>query len=174
MVRGHHRSTFRSPVMSSSSQPAVGRSPPLGALWSDSWLITLEPGPPALPPPPWRPSSRSPPAPVGRLHRHVPAAPSATAAAGLVQPSTSPSTSAQRPAVPGQPTGQFTFALRGDVNFAKRTARRLAQNPATAFRGRRQVLSKADLTMVNLETAITSRTFHRRTSRSCSTRHRRH
>ena len=85
------------------------------------------------------------------------AAPSPTATAGFVQPSTSPSTSAQRSAVPVRRNGQFTFAFAGDVNFAKRTAIRLAQNPATAFGVAAGVLSKADLTMVNLETAITSR-----------------
>jgi len=85
------------------------------------------------------------------------APPSPRATAGFVQPSTSPSTSAQRSAVPVRPNGQFTFAFAGDVNFAKRTATRLAQNPATAFGVAAGVLSKADLTMVNLETAITSR-----------------
>jgi hypothetical protein len=85
------------------------------------------------------------------------AAPSPPAAAGLVRPPTSLSSAAQRPAVPARPSGEFTFAFAGDVNFAKRTATRLAQNPATAFGVASGVLSKADLTMVNLETAITNR-----------------
>lgn len=85
------------------------------------------------------------------------AAPSPPAAAGLVRPPTSPSSAAQRPAVPARPSAEFTFAFAGDVNFAKRTATRLAQNPATAFGVASGVLSKADLTMVNLETAITNR-----------------
>jgi hypothetical protein len=85
------------------------------------------------------------------------AAPSPPAAAGQVRSPTSPSTSAQRPAVPARPSGEFTFAFAGDVNFAKRTATRLAQSPATAFGVAAGVLSKADLTMVNLETAITNR-----------------
>jgi poly-gamma-glutamate synthesis protein (capsule biosynthesis protein) len=57
------------------------------------------------------------------------------------------------------PSGQFTFAFAGDVNFAERTAVRLAQNPATAFGVAAPVLARADLTMVNLETAITSRSL---------------
>ena len=85
------------------------------------------------------------------------AAPSPPAAAGLVRPPTSPSSAAQRPAVPARPSGEFTFAFAGDVNFAKRTATRLARNPATAFGVASGVLSKADLTIVNLETAITNR-----------------
>jgi poly-gamma-glutamate synthesis protein (capsule biosynthesis protein) len=40
------------------------------------------------------------------------------------------------------------------VHFADRTAARLAANPATAFGESAAVLSRADLTMVNLETAI--------------------
>src|SRR5262245_34009390 len=79
------------------------------------------------------------------------------AAAGLVRPPASLSTSRQHPAIPARPSGEFTFAFAGDVNFAKRTATRLAQNPATAFGVAAGVLGKADLTMVNLETAITSR-----------------
>lgn len=85
------------------------------------------------------------------------AAPSPPAAVGLARPPTSPSSAAQRPAVPARPSGEFTFAFAGDVNFARRTATRLAQNPATAFGVASGVLSKADLTMVNLETAITNR-----------------
>jgi len=44
-------------------------------------------------------------------------------------------------------------AFAGDVHFAERTAARLA-DPATAFGESAAVLSRADLTMVNLETAI--------------------
>jgi poly-gamma-glutamate synthesis protein (capsule biosynthesis protein) len=74
----------------------------------------------------------------------------------VVRPLTSPSAT-QRPPVPARPSGKFTFAFAGDVNFAKRTATRLDQSPATAFGVASGVLSKADLTMVNLETAITNR-----------------
>ncbi len=47
-----------------------------------------------------------------------------------------------------------TISFAGDVNFAKRTAARLATNPATAFGVAAESLRKADLTMVNLETSI--------------------
>ena len=53
-----------------------------------------------------------------------------------------------------EPAGQFNIAFAGDVHFAERTATRLAANPATAFGASAAVLSDADLTMVNLETAI--------------------
>jgi Bacterial capsule synthesis protein PGA_cap len=84
---------------------------------------------------------------------------------GLPAPSASPSPSASSspPAASPTPTdtdtrppGEFTFSFAGDVNFSKRTADRLAADPATAFGVAARVLSAADLTMVNLETAITS------------------
>lgn len=43
------------------------------------------------------------------------------------------------------------------MNFADRTATRLAHDPSSAFGVAAPVLARADLTMVNLETAITSR-----------------
>lgn len=46
------------------------------------------------------------------------------------------------------------MAFAGDVHFTDRTARLLARDPATAFGASAAVLSRADLTMVNLETAI--------------------
>lgn len=46
------------------------------------------------------------------------------------------------------------MSFAGDVHFAERTAVLLQRNPATAFGVTKPVLSKADLTMVNLETAI--------------------
>ncbi len=52
--------------------------------------------------------------------------------------------------------GEFSFAFAGDVHFEERTADRLA-HPATAFGEAKPVLAAADLTMVNLETAITTR-----------------
>lgn len=52
---------------------------------------------------------------------------------------------------------EFTVAFAGDVHFTGRTATRLANNPATAFGPAASVLASADLTMVNLETAITTR-----------------
>lgn len=52
-------------------------------------------------------------------------------------------------------SGTVTLALAGDVNFAERTADLLAAGPATALREAAGQLSAADITMVNLETAIT-------------------
>jgi poly-gamma-glutamate capsule biosynthesis protein CapA/YwtB (metallophosphatase superfamily) len=56
----------------------------------------------------------------------------------------------------GEPAGQFTVAFAGDVHFSGRVAARLAADPSTVFGQAVPALSKADLTMVNLETAITS------------------
>lgn len=60
------------------------------------------------------------------------------------------------PTAPAQTgvAGRFTIAFAGDVHFSGRTAARLAQDPATAFGESASQLDKADLTMVNLETAI--------------------
>jgi poly-gamma-glutamate capsule biosynthesis protein CapA/YwtB (metallophosphatase superfamily) len=55
-----------------------------------------------------------------------------------------------------RPAGEFTIAFAGDVHFADRVATRLAANPATVFAQAARGLAKADLTMVNLETAITT------------------
>jgi poly-gamma-glutamate synthesis protein (capsule biosynthesis protein) len=49
----------------------------------------------------------------------------------------------------------FTLAFAGDVHFSGRVRKRLA-HPATAFGPAANVLRRADLTMVNLETAITT------------------
>lgn len=49
----------------------------------------------------------------------------------------------------------MSFAFAGDVNFAERTAERLARNPRTAFGVAADRLRQADVTVVNLETAIT-------------------
>ena len=57
---------------------------------------------------------------------------------------------------PTRLAGEFTIAFAGDVHFADRVATRLAANPATVFGQAAPGLAKADLTMVNLETAITT------------------
>jgi len=81
------------------------------------------------------------------------------------RPSTTSSPVARRS--PG--SANITLAFAGDVNFARRTAK-LLRHPATAFGPISSVLSAADLTAVNLETAITSRgtpqpkQFHFRTT----------
>lgn len=55
-----------------------------------------------------------------------------------------------------RPAGEFSFAFAGDVNFAERTATLLSTDPSTVFGVAAPVLAAADLTMVNLETAITT------------------
>jgi poly-gamma-glutamate capsule biosynthesis protein CapA/YwtB (metallophosphatase superfamily) len=55
------------------------------------------------------------------------------------------------------PAARITLAFAGDVHFAGRTATRLAADPATALGEAATALRAADLTMVNLETAITER-----------------
>src|SRR5262249_18035888 len=52
----------------------------------------------------------------------------------------------------GSRSGAVTLAFAGDVNFFGRTAR-LLRSPGTAFGPIASVLSAADFTMVNLETA---------------------
>jgi len=49
------------------------------------------------------------------------------------------------------------MSFAGDVHFMDRVGARLAADPATVFGPAAAVLSNADLTMVNLETAITTR-----------------
>lgn len=69
----------------------------------------------------------------------------------------------------GAATGDITLAFAGDVHFTGRTAV-LLKNPATAFGPIAPLLRSADFTVLNLETAITSRgvpqpkTYHFRTT----------
>ena len=70
-------------------------------------------------------------------------------------PGATPAASSSRPATDA-PTEQFTVNFAGDVNFAERTAERLAADPATAFGVAAPGLAAADLTVVNLETAVTT------------------
>jgi poly-gamma-glutamate capsule biosynthesis protein CapA/YwtB (metallophosphatase superfamily) len=59
---------------------------------------------------------------------------------------------------PGEPTGApVTMAFGGDVHFEGAIAARLARDPATTFGPIATVLRRADLAVVNLETAITER-----------------
>lgn len=62
---------------------------------------------------------------------------------------------AANPSRAGRP-GVFTIAFAGDVNFMGRTRTRLDRNPATVFAQAAPGLRSADLTMVNLETAVTN------------------
>jgi poly-gamma-glutamate capsule biosynthesis protein CapA/YwtB (metallophosphatase superfamily) len=68
---------------------------------------------------------------------------------------------AERAAAPtpasSPPAARITLAFAGDVHFAGRTATRLAADPSTAFGEAAGALRTADLTMVNLETAVTER-----------------
>jgi len=67
----------------------------------------------------------------------------------------SPSNSAPAPTVSSGPP-QITLAFGGDVHFTERTLA-LLNNPATAFGPVASLLQSADLSMVNLETAVTTR-----------------
>jgi poly-gamma-glutamate synthesis protein (capsule biosynthesis protein) len=77
-------------------------------------------------------------------------------------PTVAPSASA--PATPAGPR-EVTLAFAGDVHFTGRTGRLLA-DPGTAFGPIAPVLAAADIAMVNLESAVTTRgtpepkTFH--------------
>lgn len=91
---------------------------------------------------------------------HPPARTSGSAPASRVPPtpaqlpSGATGSAGSSPAGHSEPPGQFTIAFAGDVHFEERTASRLATNPATAFGASAAVLGRADLTMVNLETAV--------------------
>jgi poly-gamma-glutamate synthesis protein (capsule biosynthesis protein) len=69
----------------------------------------------------------------------------------------------------GSRSSAVTLAFAGDVNFSGRAAR-LLRDPGTAFGPIASVLRTADFSMVNLETAVTSRgkpqpkTYHFRTT----------
>ena len=83
---------------------------------------------------------------------------------------TSAAAAAAPPATPAAPPPvDLTLAFAGDVHFMDRTAT-LLRDPASAFGPIAGVLSAADLTVVNLETAITTRgtpepkTYHFRTN----------
>jgi poly-gamma-glutamate synthesis protein (capsule biosynthesis protein) len=60
------------------------------------------------------------------------------------------------PAAPGHALAPVTIAFAGDVHFAGQLAGRL-DDPATAMGPLASVLGSADLAMVNLETAVTTR-----------------
>ena len=94
--------------------------------------------------------------------------PAPATATPLQAPATGP-TSPSAASVSSREPGEFTLALAGDVNFAGRTADLLARDPATALHQAKDELDTADITMVNLETAITTggtpapKQFHFRT-----------
>jgi poly-gamma-glutamate capsule biosynthesis protein CapA/YwtB (metallophosphatase superfamily) len=78
----------------------------------------------------------------------APSASTARSTAGGIDPTGTPSPT---------PAPQITLAFAGDVHFEGRVADRLAEDPVTTLGPVAAVLSRADLAMVNLETAITER-----------------
>jgi hypothetical protein len=69
-----------------------------------------------------------------------------------------PATTAQPAGATREPTGEpVTLAFGGDVHFEGAIESRLAANPATTLGPIAGVLRRADLAVVNLETAITQR-----------------
>jgi hypothetical protein len=86
-------------------------------------------------------------------------APTTTRAAEATATTARPTTTAaKRPDDPREPTGEpVTLAFGGDVHFEGAVESRLSANPATTFGPIADVLRKADLAVVNLETAITER-----------------
>jgi poly-gamma-glutamate capsule biosynthesis protein CapA/YwtB (metallophosphatase superfamily) len=79
-----------------------------------------------------------------------PATPGSSAAPNVASAAASPAPS------PSPSTTDITFAFAGDVHFMDRTAT-LLSNPQTAFGPITSMLSSTDVTIVNLETAITTR-----------------
>ncbi|MFN2562223.1 MAG: CapA family protein [Jatrophihabitans sp.] len=94
----------------------------------------------------------------GGTHVPPPRGPESTAG---TSPASHPRTASARPPTATAPSGphragEFTISFAGDVHFAGRVAKRLVDDPATAFGEAAPGLAKADLTVVNLETAITT------------------
>ena len=82
----------------------------------------------------------------------APPAPSLPAPAGAT------SAAPLKPAAPPKPASSaYTIAFGGDVHFEGVDGIRLRADPATAIGPISSVLSEADLAMVNLETAVTTR-----------------
>jgi len=90
-----------------------------------------------------------PPAPVGRSNAATPASPASPASPAKK----GPGTSTVAPTGSRQPV---TIAFAGDVHFAGQLASRLT-DPGTAMGPLTARLAEADLSMVNLETAVTTR-----------------
>jgi poly-gamma-glutamate synthesis protein (capsule biosynthesis protein) len=74
----------------------------------------------------------------------------------LLPASAYPSSAGPSPRPAPQGPQEITLAFAGDVHFAERTLK-LLRKPITAFGPIADVLSEADLTMVNLESAVTTR-----------------
>jgi poly-gamma-glutamate synthesis protein (capsule biosynthesis protein) len=84
---------------------------------------------------------------------------STTPAASSTETTARPTTTAPKRADdPREPSGEpVTLAFGGDVHFEGAVESRLSANPATALGPIANVLKRADLAVVNLETAITER-----------------
>jgi poly-gamma-glutamate capsule biosynthesis protein CapA/YwtB (metallophosphatase superfamily) len=94
------------------------------------------------------------------IEQSLPDTPTPTHAVGQSETTVAPTTSAPRQAAakPGEARGSpVTLAFGGDVHFEGVIRSRLTGNPATTFGPIASVLRRADLAMVNLETAITTR-----------------
>ena len=79
----------------------------------------------------------------------------ADAAAGSSTPSAASTETSEPPAATTRP---IRLAFAGDIHFEANLAQRLADDPRTALgRFARSTLSRADLAVVNLETAVTTR-----------------
>lgn len=79
---------------------------------------------------------------------------STTPAGAASTPADTPSSPAE--AVPAPPAEPLTIAFAGDVHFEGQLANRLS-DPATAMGPMASILASADIAIVNLETAITTR-----------------
>jgi poly-gamma-glutamate synthesis protein (capsule biosynthesis protein) len=91
----------------------------------------------------------------GQATQAIQATRAATSTATTARPTT---TSDQRAGDTREPTGEpVTLAFGGDVHFEGAIASRLAADPATTFGPIAGVLRRADLAVVNLETAVTER-----------------
>jgi len=83
---------------------------------------------------------------------------SAATSTSTTERSRATTTSPPRAGTGREPTGApVTIAFGGDVHFEGAVATRLARDPATTFGPIAAVLRRADLAIVNLETAITER-----------------
>jgi poly-gamma-glutamate synthesis protein (capsule biosynthesis protein) len=84
--------------------------------------------------------------------------PASTSSSPAASSSSSPPSSSSAPSFSSapDPAGPLTLAFAGDVHFTGRTAPLLA-DPSTAFGPIASELGAADFSMVNLETAVTSR-----------------
>jgi Bacterial capsule synthesis protein PGA_cap len=86
------------------------------------------------------------------------AAPTTAAPASTATTARPTTTAPKRAGDPREPTGEpVTLAFGGDVHFEGVIGARLAADPSTALGPIARVLSRADLAVVNLETAITER-----------------